>query len=201
MTPPHGLSVLSMRMSNDRFWRIWSWPGREIGQLAPLATSVNSNLARLELLVIASAIAAGCHCKPSMQEIPITSADHHSVLIRLAPNPCCAPHNSNDLRANIWRILPFLAAEATCVPLAVPKHHRCKIIGKQPDKHASFRHPAGAAKDECLILSARVAALEMLQREGNLRLPMRRVKGCIQGLSGQYHDAWAVAPAETANSG
>lgn len=64
-------------------------------------------------------------------------------------------------------------------------------------RRPSFRHPAGAAKDECLILSARVAALEMLQREGNLRLPMRRVKGSIQGLSGQYHDAWAVTPAET----
>lgn len=64
-------------------------------------------------------------------------------------------------------------------------------------RRPSFRHPAGAAKDECLILSARVAALEMLQREGNLRLPMRRIKGAVRGLSGQYHDAWAVAPAET----
>lgn len=64
-------------------------------------------------------------------------------------------------------------------------------------RRPSFRHPAGAAKDECLILSARVAALEMLQREGNLRLPMRRVKGTVQGLSGQYHNAWAVALAET----
>lgn len=64
-------------------------------------------------------------------------------------------------------------------------------------RRPSFRHPAGAAKDECLILSARVAALEMLQREGNIRLPMRRVKGSIRGLSGQYHDAWAVAPPET----
>lgn len=64
-------------------------------------------------------------------------------------------------------------------------------------RRPSFRHPAGAAKDECLILSARVAALEMLQREGNLRLPMRRIKGAVQGLSGQYHDAWAVTSAET----
>lgn len=64
-------------------------------------------------------------------------------------------------------------------------------------RRPSFRHPAGAAKDECLILSARVAALEMLQREGNLRLPMRRIKGTVQGLSGQYHDAWAVVPPET----
>lgn len=64
-------------------------------------------------------------------------------------------------------------------------------------RRPSFRHPAGAAKDECLILSARVAALEMLQREGNLRLPMRRIKGAVQGLSGQYHNAWAVAPTET----
>ncbi|UCV02960.1 hypothetical protein [Dechloromonas denitrificans] len=64
-------------------------------------------------------------------------------------------------------------------------------------RRPSFRHPAGAAKDECLILSARVAALEMLQREGNLRLPVRRIEGAVQGLSGQYHNAWAVAPAET----
>lgn len=64
-------------------------------------------------------------------------------------------------------------------------------------RRPSFRHPAGAAKDECLILSARVAALEMLQREGHLRLPMRRIKGAVQGLSGQYHNAWAVAPTET----
>ena len=64
-------------------------------------------------------------------------------------------------------------------------------------RRPSFRHPAGAAKDECLILSARVAALEMLLREGNLRLPMRRIKGAVQGLSGQYHNAWVVTPAET----
>lgn len=65
-------------------------------------------------------------------------------------------------------------------------------------RRPSFRHPAGAAKDECLILSARVAALEMLEREGNLRLPLRRIKGSVQGLSGQYHEAWAFVPAETA---
>ncbi|MFH1987427.1 MAG: hypothetical protein ABIK25_07360 [Pseudomonadota bacterium] len=64
-------------------------------------------------------------------------------------------------------------------------------------RRPSFRHPPGAAKDDCLILAARAAALELLRNDGILHLPRRRVRGEVQGLSNAYHEAWIEAPAET----
>lgn len=64
-------------------------------------------------------------------------------------------------------------------------------------RRPSFRHPPGAAKDDCLILAARAAALELLRKDGMLQLPRRRVRGEVQGLSNAYHEAWVEAPPET----
>jgi hypothetical protein len=60
-----------------------------------------------------------------------------------------------------------------------------------------FRHPDGAAKDDCLVLSARSAALELLRKDGFLQLPRRRVSAQLAGLSGTYHQAWVEAPSQT----
>lgn len=65
------------------------------------------------------------------------------------------------------------------------------------DRRPHFRHPNGAPKDSCLVLAARVAALEMLRKDGVLHLPRRRVSAKLAGLSGMYHEAWVEAPEET----
>ncbi|UCV22196.1 hypothetical protein [Ferribacterium limneticum] len=59
-----------------------------------------------------------------------------------------------------------------------------------------FRHPDGAPKGECLVLAARAAALEMLLKEGELFLPHRRQSKKVEGLSGEYYEAWVDAPRE-----
>ena len=57
-----------------------------------------------------------------------------------------------------------------------------------------FRHPEGALRDECLVLSARVAALRQLQEDGWLNLPRRRMSARVAGLSGEFHEAWVEEP-------
>lgn len=59
-----------------------------------------------------------------------------------------------------------------------------------------FRHPDGAPKGECLVLAARAAALEILLKEGELFLPHRRQSKKVEGLSGEYYEAWVDAPRE-----
>lgn len=60
-----------------------------------------------------------------------------------------------------------------------------------------FRHPKGAPKQDCMVLAARAAALQMLLDEGKLFLPRRRQSRKIEGLSGEYHEAWVESPRET----
>ncbi len=50
-----------------------------------------------------------------------------------------------------------------------------------------FRHPEGAEKDSCLVLTARAAALEALKGTDTLELPRRRQSRRVVGLSGQYY--------------
>lgn len=63
-------------------------------------------------------------------------------------------------------------------------------------KRPHFRHPDGAQKDACLILSARAAALETLRKHGVLTLPARRMGAKITGLSGKPYSAWVSLPPE-----
>lgn len=60
-----------------------------------------------------------------------------------------------------------------------------------------FRHPEGAPKQDCMVLAARAAALQMLLDEGELFLPRRRQSRKVEGLSGEYHEAWVESPRET----
>lgn len=59
-----------------------------------------------------------------------------------------------------------------------------------------FRHPEGADKDSCEVLSARAIVLETFRRAGILRLPSRGTGHRITGLSGQLYEAWVEAPSE-----
>ena len=59
-----------------------------------------------------------------------------------------------------------------------------------------FRHPEGAQRDECAILAARSAALQLLAEEGVIELPRRRMSARAQGLSGAQHEAWVEAPSQ-----
>jgi len=63
-------------------------------------------------------------------------------------------------------------------------------------KRPHFRHPDGARRDDCLVLTARAAALETLKPDGWFQLPARRRSARLMGLSGQYHEAWVEAPRE-----
>lgn len=62
-----------------------------------------------------------------------------------------------------------------------------------------FRHPDGAPKADCMVLSARAAALELLIKDGRMHLPRRRKSDEIAGLSGRYHEAWVEHPRELVN--
>lgn len=63
-------------------------------------------------------------------------------------------------------------------------------------KRPHFRHPDGARRDDCLVLTARAAALETLKPDGYFLLPARRRSARLMGLSGQYYEAWVEAPRE-----
>lgn len=59
-----------------------------------------------------------------------------------------------------------------------------------------FRHPDGAERNACLILTARAAALSLLQEHDRIVLPARRVDAQVKGISGKLYDAWEVRPPE-----
>lgn len=59
-----------------------------------------------------------------------------------------------------------------------------------------FRHPDGSPKHACMVLAARAALMEALLGEETLLLPRRRRHGRVEGLSGDFHDAWVELPPE-----
>lgn len=67
---------------------------------------------------------------------------------------------------------------------------------KRGDKKPHFRHPEGSAKTDCLVLSARAVALEMLAKHGTLELPRRQQSARVEGLSGTYYEAWVESKPE-----
>jgi hypothetical protein len=70
------------------------------------------------------------------------------------------------------------------------KLHECR-------RRPHFRHPKGAKKDDCLILSARTLAMQKLHDLGVMVLPRRRKSATAVGLSGKTYEAWFEAPKET----
>lgn len=64
------------------------------------------------------------------------------------------------------------------------------------EKRPHFRHPEGTAKESCMVLSARAAALQLLISQGYLELPSRRRSFTVSGLSGSFYDAWVEQPPE-----
>ena len=62
-------------------------------------------------------------------------------------------------------------------------------------KRPHFRHPDGAEKSDCMYLSARLAALQLLRDQGFILLPKRQQSGNSVGLSGTQYEAWVDHPA------
>ncbi|WP_159275764.1 hypothetical protein [Variovorax boronicumulans] len=60
---------------------------------------------------------------------------------------------------------------------------------------AHFRHPAGAQKDDCSLVAARLAATRHLLEIGFIDLPRRRMSATAEGFSGQGYEVWVEAPA------
>jgi hypothetical protein len=89
-------------------------------------------------------------------------------------------------------------------------HCGCECVGcEQPLRAANagkiqgtyiqkphFKHSAGAARDSCLVLAARAAALQLLLEEGVIDLPPRTVSVSRQGLSGVSYEGTAEIRAE-----
>jgi hypothetical protein len=61
-----------------------------------------------------------------------------------------------------------------------------------------FRHPKGAPKHSCAVLTARAAILQSFFADGTIMLPKLRRSGRVEGLSGEYHEAWVEKPREPA---
>ncbi len=61
---------------------------------------------------------------------------------------------------------------------------------------AHFRHPAGAQKDDCSLVAARLAATRHLLEVGVIELPRRRMSRKARGFSGEGYEVWVEEPAE-----
>lgn len=58
---------------------------------------------------------------------------------------------------------------------------------------AHFRHPAGAQKDDCSLVAARLAATRHLLELGVIELLRRRLARTAQGFSGDGHEVFFFA--------
>lgn len=67
---------------------------------------------------------------------------------------------------------------------------------KEYQRRPHFRHPVGAEKADCMYLSARLAALQLLRDQGFIQLPRHQHSGVVIGLSGTQHEAWVELPPE-----
>lgn len=67
-------------------------------------------------------------------------------------------------------------------------------LQKRPTAH--FRHPAGAQKDDCSLVAARLAATRHLLEMGVIDLPRQRMSRTASGFSGEGYEVWVEAPAE-----
>jgi len=71
--------------------------------------------------------------------------------------------------------------------------------GKFPSaykRRPHFRHPKGARKEDCLVLTARALLLEKVREDGVLVLPRRQRSATAVGLSGKSYEAWVEVPPE-----
>lgn len=83
------------------------------------------------------------------------------------------------------------ACELTLIPVMASEPLRIR-----PTAH--FRHPAGAQKDDCSLVAARLAATHHLLELGVLELPRRRISRTAQGFSGEGYEVWVETPPERA---
>lgn len=70
------------------------------------------------------------------------------------------------------------------------------VAKKEYVRRPHFRHPKGTKIDECLVLTAREAALRMLLEDDEIQLPKYAYTTKVEGLSGDYYSAWVEKPSE-----
>ena len=81
------------------------------------------------------------------------------------------------------------ACELTLIPVMAGEPLRIR-----PTAH--FRHPAGAQKDDCSLVAARLAVTRHLLELGVIELPRRRISRTAQGFSGDGYEVWVEEPSE-----
>lgn len=88
--------------------------------------------------------------------------------------------------------------ECTCVCPACNKNLTPVMAGQPLRTHptAHFRHPSGATKDSCILVSAHLAATRFLSDSGFIELPRRTMSRTATGFSGEGYEVWVEAPAE-----
>lgn len=59
-----------------------------------------------------------------------------------------------------------------------------------------FRHPPGQQRDGCLVLMARVTALQLLFEHGTIEVPGPRRSGSVTGASGSIYTEEALGPSQ-----
>lgn len=73
------------------------------------------------------------------------------------------------------------------------------VLPGQPDHirpTSHFRHPPGSQKDDCTIVSARLAATHHFLDSGFIDLPRRSMSRTAKGFSGENYEVWVEIPAE-----
>ena len=96
-------------------------------------------------------------------------------------------HDSQVVNRECACVCPACKKNLTPVMAGQPLHTR-------PTAH--FRHPPGATKDSCIVVSAHLAATRFLADNGSIDLPRRTMSRTAIGFSGEGYEVWVEAPAE-----
>lgn len=91
-----------------------------------------------------------------------------------------------------------VSRECTCVCPACSLSLTPVMAGQPLRTHptAHFRHPPGAQKESCTLVSAHLAATHHLAENGYIELPRRTMSRSATGFSGEGYEVWVEVPAE-----
>lgn len=73
------------------------------------------------------------------------------------------------------------------------------VLAGQPDRirpTAHFRHVSGTPRRSCVVVSARLAAMQYMRSIGFIDLPRRRLSARSVGFTGQGYEGWMDLPPE-----
>ena len=136
------------------------------------------------------------------QKSSVWQVDIHTAPARPTPNADIVPLTwAHDVRTGEPRYIHDQEvideiAECQCPACGLSL---TSVLAGQPLRRnptAHFRHPKGAQKDYCTLVSARLAVIQHLQERGYIDLPRRRMSANAIGFSGQGYEGWAEKPPE-----